>query len=346
MPTVSKKATSNLKRVFVKQRSRLDQFMARRPHRSFRLTRRRDYLQPLVLPGLFAFTKEVTVVLWRHKRTFLLLGGLYALLFAIFVGGQSEEAYVILGDTLKQAGGQIVEGGIGVVGEAALLLLSVTTGSLGGELTEAQQLVSILLFLMIWLTTVWLLRNILAGHKVKLRDGLYSAGAPLFATIIIAVLITIQLLPVALAAVGYSAALVSGLLSGGVATMLFWLAAGLLSVLSLYWITSSLFALIIITVPGMYPYKAIVTAGDLVVGRRLKVLLRWAWMILVVGLVAFALLVPIILLDMWLKQLVPAISGIPIVPFVVLLFTAYAAIWMAGYVYLLYRKVVDYVPAK
>lgn len=346
MPTVSKKASSKLQRCVGEQKKRLDQFMARRPHRSLRLTRRRDYVRPLALPGLFVFTKEVTRVLWRHRRTFFLLGVLYAVLFAVFVGGQSEDAYVLLGDTLKQAGSQMVEGGIGVVGEAALLLLSVTTGSLGGELTEAQQLVSILLFLMVWLTTVWLLRNILAGHKVKLRDGLYNAGAPLFATIIIAVLIAVQLLPVALAAVGYNAALVSGLLDGGIATMLFWVAAGLLSVLSLYWITSSLFALVIITIPGMYPYKAIVTAGDLMVGRRLKVLLRWIWMILTVGFVGFVLLVPIILLDMWLKQLVPAVSGIPIVPFIVLLFTAYAAIWMAGYVYLLYRKVVDNAPAR
>lgn len=346
MPTVSKKTIKKSPQFITKQKIRFNKFMARRPHRSLRLTRRRDYIRPLELPGLFAFTKEVTRVLWRHRRTFFLLGALYALLFTVFVGAQSEEAYVMLGDTLKEAGGQLAEGGIGVVGEASLLLLSVTTGNLGGELSEAQQVVSILLFLLVWLTTVWLLRNFLAGHKVKLRDGLYNSGAPLFATIIIALLVAIQLLPVAFAGIGYNAALVTGLLNGGIATMLFWLAAGLLVVLSLYWITSSLFALIIITIPGMYPYKAIVTAGDLMVGRRIKILLRWLWMLLVMAVTASVLLLPVILIDMALKQTWPLLSGVPIVPFIVVFFTSCATIWMTAYVYLLYRKVVDYVPTK
>src|SRR5690606_2563192 len=154
------------------------------------------------------------------------------------------------------------------------------------------------IFLLTWLTTVWLLRNVLAGHKVKLRDGLYNAGSPIFATVVVIVFIAIQLIPVALALIGYSAALASGLLDGGAATMLFWIGAALLVVLSLYWITSSLFALIIVTLPGMYPYQAIRTASDLMLGRRTKILFRWLWMALTVVVAWLVVMLPIILLDM------------------------------------------------
>lgn len=344
MPTASKKTPFS--KFIRKQKKRLDQFMARRPHRSFRLTRRRDYVQHLALPGLFSFTAEVTKTLWRNKRIFLALGGIYAALYAILVGAQSQENYSALTETLKQASESIAEGGIGVLGEASVLLFSLTTSNLGGELTEAQQIFALLLLLLVWLTTVWLLRNILAGHKVKLRDGIYAAGAPLFATVLIALLIAAQLLPVALATVGYNAAFATGLLDSGVAAMLFWIAAGLLSVLSLYWVTSSLFALIIITIPGMYPYAAIRTAGDLMVGRRLKILVRWVWMGFVMVVAAFIALIPFILMDRALKLVWPALEWVPIVPVAMLIFTTYATIWAAGYVYLLYRKVVDDVSAK
>jgi len=147
------------------------------------------------------------------------------------------------------------------------------------------------------------------------------------------------------AAIGYNAAVSTGIIEGGGApAMAFWVAAALLAILSLFWITSSLFAMVIVTLPGMYPFKALKTAGDIMLGRRVKILLRWVWMLLVV-LVAWAvIIIPTILLDMGVKSLWPAIQWLPIVPFVMLLTAAGSTIWIATYVYLLYRKVVDYVP--
>ena len=136
------------------------------------------------------------------------------------------------------------------------------------------------------------------------------------------------------------------MLDGGASAMLFWIGAVLLGILSLYWITSTIFALIIVTIPGMYPYQAINTAGDLMVGRRIKILLRWLWMALVLLLTWVIVLLIFIFIDMGLKALFPAISAWPIVPIVILLLGAFTTIWVSTYVYLLYRKVVDYVPAK
>lgn len=356
MPTSSKKVKKStksqankkgwLQRFVATQQKKLAQFMARRPHRSFRLTRRRDYVRPLELPGNISFTHEVTKTLWRHKKTFLLLMATYAVLYAALVGVQSQETYATISSTLKETGGELFSGNWGAIGQASLLFVSVASSGVTSESTEAQQIFSVLVFLMAWLTTVWLLRNLLAGHKVKLRDGLYNSGAPLFAMVIITIFIAIQLIPVALALIGYSAAASTGLIAaGGAGAMLFWLAAGLLTILSLFWVTSSLFAMIIVTIPGMYPYRAIKTAGDLMLGRRIKMLLRWLWMVLVVAVVWLAVVIPVILLDMGLKNLWPALEWLPIVPVVSLIMASITTVWVAAYVYLLYRKVVDYVPA-
>lgn len=325
---------------------RFRDFLDRRPHRSFRRTRRRDYIRPLELPGNIAFTIEVNKTLWKYKRIFALLAVVYVLFYGVLVGIQSQEAYGAMGELLKETGGDIFSGNWGSIGQAGILLAGIASGSVNTGVTEVQQFFGTIIFLFMWLTTVWLLRNLLAGHKVRLRDGIYNSGAPVISTALIAVLIVIQLLPVAIAAIGYGAAAATGLLSGGAATMLFWLAAACLTTLSLYWITSSLFAMIVVTLPGTYPYQAIKAAGDIVLGRRTKILLRWLWMLLMIALASLLVLIPIILIDMGLKNMWPSIDWLPIVPFSFLIFASIAAMWMASYVYLLYRKIVDYEPTK
>ena len=128
--------------------------------------------------------------------------------------------------------------------------------------------------------------------------------------------------------------------------MLFWIAAGLLALLSLYWITSSILALIIVTLPGMYPYRAIKTAGDLILGRRIKILIRWLWMALVVVVSWAVVVIPVILLDMWLVSAWPGLQWLPLVPFTIVVMGAVTAIWVSAYAYIVYRKVVEYVPAE
>lgn len=328
------------KKTFKKIQKRINNFLDRRPHRSLKLTRRRDYKRSLGLPGYFAFTKYVRQTIWKNRKTFILLALTYAIVTALMVGIVSQTTYSTLVDTLRTTSGDLFVGGWGEVSKAGLLFVTAITGGMSQSLTEVQQVYAGIIALLTWLTSVWLLRNILAGNKVKVRDGLYNAGAPILPTFIVALLFIVQLLPFALALIGYSAAATSGLLTGGVEAMLFWMAAGLLCLLSLYWITSTVFALIIITLPGMYPYQAIKTAGDLVVGRRLRILLRLLWMALTVIITWAIIMIPIILFDSWIKSVLPVINWLPLVPVVLLALTSLTVIWVSSYVYLLYRKVI------
>lgn len=334
-------AESILKRPFTRIYNSSKQYIKRRPHRSFRLTRRRDYKRSLQLEGYFAFSSYVNKTLWQHRRIFIWLVVCYAALSAILVGIASQDVYNTLTESVNQTGDNIFSGSWGEIGKASLLFITTITGDSSNSLSASQQIYAGLIFLLTWLTTVWLLRNLLVGHNVKLRDGLYNASSPLISTFLVAFTLIVQLLPLALALIGYAAAQSSGLLSGGVEAMLFWFAAGLLALLSLYWISGTFIALVVVTLPGMYPFNALRIAGDLVIGRRIRILLRLLWMILGVGLMWAVILIPVIMIDSWMKSLWTEISWLPTVPFATLLMSSLAIVWSSSYIYLLYRKVVD-----
>ena len=317
-----------------------DRYLARRPHRSFRMTRRRDYKRSFKMPGYWSFSAYTFKTLRSNKKTFLLLALVYAVLTILLVGMASQDTYSTLISTLTQTSGDAFKGNLGQIGQAGLLLLTIMSVGISQTLTEGQQIYATIIALLTWLTTVWMLRNILAGKRVKLRDGLYNASSPILSTFIVALVLVVQLIPVALALIGYSAASATGLLNNGVEAMLFWIVAGLLSVLSLYWITSTIIALVVVTLPGMYPFRAIKTAGDLVIGRRVRIMMRLLWMAFLALLTWVVVMLPIILLVTWLNNLWPALQNVPIIPFVIVALSSLTIVWAASYVYLLYRKVV------
>lgn len=280
-------------------------------------------------------------MLWRYKRTFILLVALYALASGVLVGMASQAMYTQLAESIRTTGDEIFDGDFSGVNQAGLLLLIGLSGGLNVNLNEAQQLLSGFLILMAWLTTVWLLRAYFAGRKPRLLDAIYNAGAPIIPTMLLTMFLMIQLVPAAIAAIGVSAAMPTNLISEGVESMLFWLVVLLLVILSLYWVTSTLIALIVVTLPGMYPLRALKAAHELVVGRRLRIVLRVVWLALISLLFWALTMIPIILFDAWLKGPLPEIEWLPIVPLSLLVIGSFWIVWAASYMYLLYRKIVD-----
>lgn len=265
----------------------------------------------------------------------------FAIMSALLVGLASQDVYNMLTQTLQETSSNVFTGGWGELSKAGLLFAAIASGNIGSELTEAQQIYGILLFLMLWLTTVWLLRAHLAGKSPRFRDALYNAGSPIISTLLVAILFIIQLVPAALAITAYNAALATDFLSNGVVAMTFFVVLLLLCALSLYLVTSTFIALVVVTLPGMYPWQAIRTAGDLVIGRRIRILLRLMWMVFIIMFLWAIIMLPIILLTTWLQTAWTWTAGVPIIPFVVLALSTVSTMFGASYVYLLYRKVVD-----
>lgn len=281
-------------------------------------------------------------MLWRHKLIFLLLGIIFLMLTIAFGLLGSQDAYDQLRELLDATQPEgLFQGALGEVGKAGLVLLSTTTSSLGGDIQEWQRLTAAFFSLYIWLTVVWLLRNMMAGKRVKLRDGLYSAGAPILPTFLVFLILLIQLVPMALVIIVASAGWQSGFIQEGVASMAAGLGLTLVVVASLYWAVSTFFSLVIVTLPGMYPFRAIAIAGDLVIGRRLRLMYRIIWLLVSIISWWVVIMIPVILLDSFIKSKFEVIAGMPVVPVAMLIMTTFTIVWTATYIYLLYRKVVD-----
>lgn len=316
-------------------KARYKSFMSRRPNRSFRLTKRRDARKQLAISGYWAFTAEVTRLLWGQKRLFGAFLVLYGMASILTVGFISSETYNIFSEIISEELEVFETSWQGVL--HILTLLGATAGGVFAEpMSDIQTIITFLCILLGWLTMVWLLRETMAGHAVKLRDGLYSSGAPIISSLIVVGVILIQILPVSIGVLAYSILSASNIVSSGVEAMAAWSAIALLATLSLYWITSSLVALVIVTLPGMYPFAALKKASDLVVGRRTPVLLRLLWSLLIIGLTWIIVLLLAIILHETINT-----AWLAIVPIVIVLLSSLTLIWFSTYVYLLYRRLLD-----
>lgn len=320
----------------IKPIRRLRALRATRAHKSFVLTRKRDIPKRAKLPGLIPFTVEVARTVWRFRRVFLVLLLLYVVAGLLLIGYSQQDQYRsltdALGDVVKEAG----EDGIDAVTQVGGLFGATLLGSLNGSLTEIQQFYLLGLYVVMWLVIVWLLRQLVAGNRVKVRDGLYSAGAPLIPSFCIVALMVLQALPGALGILVFTISTQNSVVSSGVAAMCFGVLAVLLVVLSLYWISSSFLALLIVTLPGTYPMAAIRGASEIALGRRMQLLFRLLWLVVLLVVLWAIILVPALLLDFWIK-----VSWLPLVTIAIEVATGASFIFGVSYIFIMYRRMID-----
>ncbi len=278
-------------------------------------------------------------MLWSHKSTFLLLALLYAVASLLFGGITNQQSYQEIAGLVNQSAGNILQGAWGSVGKAGILLFAAFISP--QSLTAQQQIYLAAFAVMIWLATVWLLREMMAGRRPKMRDGLYSSGAPIVASFGVLLVALAQLFPIALISLVYSALTQVGLLVEGLSTALFTTFSMLVGTLVLYWITPTFLALVIVTLPGMYPMRALRAAGDIVVGRRLRILYRILWMVVMLALGWVVVMILTVLLDSAIKNLWPALNWLPLVPMVAAFMGSLSAVWASAYIYMLYRRILD-----
>lgn len=314
---------------------------SRRPHRSFRHTPRKIHQRPLQIEGYFKFSRMVLKQLWRERRFFLTLLTVTLLAGVLLTGVTPQERY----NNLKTALDQTYQGGNSLGDnffKTSLLLISTASGGGFNPVdTEGKQLLTGFLFMVAWLATVWYLRNRLAGHKVRFRDSLYNACGPLVATMLVAIYMLLQLMPLLIFTIFYAAAISSGTVSGGLGMMLLQAAMVLVVSLTIYWIEGSFLALIVATLPGIYPMQALKIAGDLTIGRRLKILFRLIWHVMqVIGLWAVTAL-PVALVYGKLSEKWLWLKNLPIIPAVVTILSVGSLIWTYVYIYFLYRRLIE-----
>ena len=339
-----KKPRKTMKEAFHDTREKIwDKKRARlKLHHSFRRSYREDYQRGLRAPGLVAHAMSTMRILFKNWKIF---GGL--LVIVVFmnvfcVGLMSETTYITMQDSIDESSELLNYGEVGRVAKSAILLVNnITSGGLTNSMKDIQPALVFFFAAVTLLVTIYFLRHLLAGNHPRLRDGLYNALAPLISVMLTIGLIFIHLIPIFIFVILYSTAVQTDFLSEPLYAFLFWLFSSLLILLSAYLLPISILSLMAVTVPGIYPMRAMAAVTDLIQGRRTKFIIRLAFGLLFLGVIWVIVMMPIIWLDLVLKQNVEWLEGVPIVPFFFQLMTTFSVIYASAYVYLFYRRMLD-----
>ena len=341
----TKKAPKSFKQAYHDSREKVwDRKRARvKLHHSFRRSYREDYQRPLKAPGLVAHSNSTMKIIFKNWKLFLLLTIFIVICNIIFVGMMSQDTYEAVQQSLDESYAALKEGGVmGHFAKSGMLLLStVTSGGLTKGMTEVQMVFAIFFTAVTWLVTIYYLRHLLAGNKPKFRDGIFNALSPLMSSLCILALIYIHALPIIICTIVYSSAIQTGFLSTPLYAFLFWLFCGLLGLLSFYLLPVSITALVAISVPGMYPMTAIHAATDLLQGRRTKMIIRVVFLVLYLAVLWVVVMLPLMWLDLVLKENFEIFEGIPFAPLCLQVMTTFSIIYATSYIYLYYRRMLD-----
>lgn len=258
-------------------------------HRSFRLTKKRVVL-PKSLPKVREVLRVSIKTVRDNKRIFFGLALMHALLSFVVVQGLGTTFSIV--DTkaeFEEVLGKPTDLG------ASFALFGYLLGASSGQVSEVAGTYQLMFFVVTVLATIWLTRQILAGESPQLRDGYYKGMHPFIPFCLVLIVIGLQFVPALIGNFLYATVISQGLAVTGLETALWLLLFILLVVLSLYMVISSLFALYIATLPDVRPMQALRSARQLVLHRRLGVMLRVLALPLLVTIVLAIIFIPLII---------------------------------------------------
>lgn len=212
-----------------------------------------------------------------------------------------------------------------------LILSLIFVKDSGAETTsselEVMRTYQMILFVTTSLAIIWALRQATSKTpKSSLSDSFYKSMHPLVPFQLVAIVIALQLIPIAIASYLYQQIFASSLPATALEQVLWAIFIGFLCLLSLYMLASSIFALYIVTLPDTKPLQALRSARELVRLRRWLVVRKLLLLILGSGLLAVVILLPITLV-------------VPGVVSMALFILGLAAVFVAhSYIYQLYRE--------
>lgn len=244
------------------------------------------------IPGSFRILGRSLRYLWTNR---LLFGGIvlvYALLYLLLARGLAGNFQ--LTETRKELEEVLGDRAGGVTTAATLfgVLLgsgATTTGDAGGVYQG-------ILFVLMSLAVIWVLRQSSDARTAPgLKAAFYQGMHPLIPYILVGLVIILQLVPALLGVVMYGVVSANGIAVGPFENIL-WVLILIMSVaLSMYLVSSSLFASYIVTLPGMTPLKALRTARKLVRFRRFAIIRKVLFLPLAAALAAVAVFFPLVL---------------------------------------------------
>jgi hypothetical protein len=268
------------------------------PYKLFRLKRIKH---PIRLPSVWYLAKVTCRLLWSNRKLFLGIFAIYGVLNILFVHGLSS----------------------------GTVTLATIFGGADSNTNAATGVYQLVLGLIASLATIWALRQVSAGEKIRIRDAFYKGMTPLIPFVLVFVVIALQTVPFLIGGGLYNLAVSYGIAATLMEKALWGLLFVVLAFTSIFMLCSSLFALYIVTLPDMTPLKALRSARQLVGYRRLAVIRKLFFLLLALVIIAALIMVPVILF-------VNAIAG-----WIFFLLGVLVLIVIHTYMYTLYRELLS-----
>ncbi|MBX4199736.1 hypothetical protein KW789_02475 [Candidatus Saccharibacteria bacterium] len=274
------------------------------------------------LPNVLKLTTQVFSIYKKFWRPLLGIVVVYLVLNVIFASGMSNLTSSVndikanLNDSTGSTAHPLTKA---ISGFGTLVGTAGVSGSASGSILQS------VLFVLESLVIIWALRQLLAGKIIGVKEAYYHSMYPLVPFLLIIFVIILELLPITVGAAFLTAVLTSAVSSLTLASWLSWMFFLLLAGWSFYMLSSSIFALYIVTLPEMMPRDALRSAKNLVRYRRWAVIGRVVYMPLFILFAMAVIIVPLILVASFLVAPVFYILGM------------LAILFMHSYLYSLYR---------
>lgn len=259
---------------------------------SFRLVKRIKPPELKKLPSSFKVIKSSFGVMKSNKKVLLGMIAIYFLLNILFVKSLASSVDV---PGLKH---QLTSSNITGFSLSATLV-GVVAGTSGSSASEVGNLYQTILVIISILAFIWLFRHTseakkTSRQKILVRQPYYEGMTPLIPFLLVISVVGLQLIPMLVGVSLFSVVQQNGLAATGLEIFVWGLLAVLLTLLTFYMISSSIFALIIVTLPNTKPIAALKSARKVVEFRRWVLMRKLFALVLLVGLAYLGLLMLVI----------------------------------------------------
>src|SRR6185312_8784987 len=145
---------------------------------------------PVQLPNVWRLSRQAARTLWRHKRLFIGISLIYGILNVGLAQGLSGGTDLTsLKDTLNQA----FTGHLGFLASGLGVFVAMV-GTAGNTTDQTAGAYQIILAILVSLALIWILRQVQAGHRPRIRDAYYQGMQPLIPFILILLVISLELI--------------------------------------------------------------------------------------------------------------------------------------------------------
>jgi hypothetical protein len=275
------------------------------------------------LPSAIFILKQALRHIVGQKGLYAGILLIFGLLYLVLVKGLAAEFQLEeTGDAIDSALGDTID-----APTKGFALLGTLFGAAGSTSGQAASVYQVLLLVMISLVIVWTLRQTYDNRTtVSVKAAYYKSMTPLVPYILVGFVMLLQAVPAILAVSIYSLVTSEAVAVGYVEQFvwLFFLLSGIIT--SLYFLSSSLFASYIVTLPGMTPLRALRTAKGLVRFRRWAIMRKLLFLPFICFVSLLVIFLPLVLIAPLAAELLFIAASLFIV-----LFTH-------SYLYVLYRE--------